>query len=107
MERCNLSFSSNYALNNVLDKLPSAGPRWKRIQRTILGTLKDSKGEPLKEEVEIWVRDIVEVIQELIGNASYGKNLVFVPQRVEINGDPAKQKIDEMWTGDWWMRIQV
>ncbi|KAF8598297.1 hypothetical protein BDV93DRAFT_534372 [Ceratobasidium sp. AG-I] len=107
MERCRLSFSSNYALNDLLDKLPSAGPRWRRIQKTIVGTLKDAKGENfLKEEVEIWVRDIVEVIQELIGNAAYGSKLVFVPQRVEIGGDPTKQKIDEMWTGDWWMRIQ-
>lgn len=108
MERCNLSFSSNYALNSLLDKLPSAGPRWRRIQRTIVGTLKDAKGDNfLKEEVEIWVRDIVEVVKELIGNASYGEKLVFVPQRVEINGNPTKQKIDEMWTGNWWMRIQV
>lgn len=88
--------------------MPSAGPRWRRIQKTIIGTLKDTKGENfLKEEVEIWVRDIVEVIQELIGNTTFGNKLVFVPQQVNINGDPTMQKIDEMWTGDWWMRIQV
>ncbi|KAG8730719.1 hypothetical protein FRC10_002397, partial [Ceratobasidium sp. 414] len=107
MERCQLSFSSNYALNKLLDKLPSAGPRWTRIQRTITGTLKDTKGANfLKEEIEIWVRDIVEVIKELIGNMAYGNKLVFVPQRVEINNDPSRRKIDEMWTADWWMRIQ-
>ncbi|QRV84442.1 hypothetical protein RhiJN_12458 [Ceratobasidium sp. AG-Ba] len=107
MERCNLSFGSNYALNKLLDKLPTAGPRWRRIQRTIVGTLKDASGENfLKEEVEIWVRDIVEVIRELIGNTAYGNKLVFVPQRVEINGDPTKRRIDEMWTADWWMKIQ-
>jgi hypothetical protein len=99
MERCRLSFSSNYALNKLLDKLPSAGPRWRHIQRTITGTIKDAKGEKfLKEEIEIWVRDIIEVMQELIGNVAYGNKLVFVPQRVEINGDP---------TADWWMKIQV
>jgi hypothetical protein len=108
MERCHLSFSSNYALNKLLDQLPSAGPRWQRIQRTITGTLKDAKGENfLKEEIEIWVRDIVEVVRELIGNTAYGNKLVFVPQRVDIDGDPSRRKIDEMWTADWWMRIQV
>ncbi|KAG9118957.1 hypothetical protein FRC07_006257 [Ceratobasidium sp. 392] len=103
MERCGLSFGSNYALNKLLDKLPAAGPRWTRITRTIEGTIKDAKGNNLKEEIEIWVRDIVEVIRELIGNTAYGKKLVFVPQRVEVNGS---RKIDEMWTADWWMRIQ-
>ncbi|KEP46797.1 hypothetical protein V565_181170 [Rhizoctonia solani 123E] len=107
VERCQLSFSSNYALNKILDKLPAAGPRWRRIQRTITGTIKDAKGAKfLTEEIEIWVRDIIEVIRELIGNASYGQKLVFVPQRVEINGDPSNRKIDEMWTADWWMRVQ-
>ncbi|KAG9107022.1 hypothetical protein FRC07_008704, partial [Ceratobasidium sp. 392] len=106
MERCGLSFASNYSLNKLLDKLPSAGPRWTRIQRTITGTLKDANGKNLKEEIEIWVRDIVEVVRELIGNTTYGKKLVFVPQRVTINGDPSRRKIDEMWTADWWMRIQ-
>ncbi|KAG9089283.1 hypothetical protein FRC06_001638, partial [Ceratobasidium sp. 370] len=107
MERWRLSFTSNYALNKPLDKLPSAGPRWRRIQRTITGTLKDTKGVNfLKEEIELWVRDIVEVVQELIRNTAYGNKLVFVPQRVEINNDPSSRKIDEMWTADWWMRIQ-
>ena len=91
-----------------MDKLPAAGPQWRRIQRTIIGTLKDAKGTKfLTEEIEIWVRDIIDVIRELIGNASYGQKLVFVPQRVEINGDPSNRRIDEMWTADWWMRIQV
>ncbi|KAG8720172.1 hypothetical protein FRC09_010014 [Ceratobasidium sp. 395] len=93
MERCGLSFGSNYALNKLLDKLPSAGPRWTRIQRTITGTVKDAKGKPLQEDIEIWVRDIVELVRELIGNASYGHKLVFVPQRVETNGN---RKIDEI-----------
>ncbi|KAG8759585.1 hypothetical protein FRC12_009724 [Ceratobasidium sp. 428] len=103
VERCGLSFGSNYALNKLLDKLPSAGPRWTRIQRTITGTIKDAKGKPLQEDIEIWVRDIVDLVRELIGNASFGQKLVFVPRRVETNGS---RKIDEMWTADWWMDIQ-
>ncbi|KAG8733506.1 hypothetical protein FRC10_012318 [Ceratobasidium sp. 414] len=106
MECCGLSFGSNYALNKLLDKLPSAGPRWTRIQRTITGTIKDAKGKPLQEDIEIWVRDIVDLVRELIGNASYGHKLVFVPRQVETNGDPLKRTIDEMWTADWWMEIQ-
>ncbi|KAG9087059.1 hypothetical protein FRC07_012922, partial [Ceratobasidium sp. 392] len=103
MERCRLSFANNYALNKLLDQLPSAGPRWTRISKKIVGTIQSADGKNLEEEIEIWVRDVVEVVRELIGNTTYGKKLVFVPQRVEIGGS---RKIDEMWTGDWWMRIQ-
>ncbi|KAG8794412.1 hypothetical protein FRC12_024650 [Ceratobasidium sp. 428] len=103
MERCGLSFGSNYALNKLLDKLPSTGPRWTRIQRMITGTIKDANGKNLTEDIEIWVRDIIDVIRELIGNTTYGQKLVFVPQRVKVN---STRKIDEMWTADWWMRIQ-
>jgi hypothetical protein len=107
-ERCGLSFSSNYSLNKLLDKLPAAGPRWRRIVKTIKGTVPGPKpGTTLKEEVEIWVRDIIEVIRELIGNTLYGQKLVFVPRRVYLNGDQSQRQIDEMWTADWWWRIQV
>lgn len=107
-ERCRLSFSSNYSLNKLLDKLPTAGPRWKRIVKTIEGTIAGPKpGQVLKEEVEIWVRDIIEVVRELIGNTAYGEKLVFVPVKPPDPGDPTPRKIDEMWTADWWLRIQV
>jgi hypothetical protein len=76
--------------------------------KTIKGTVAGPKpGTTLKEEVEIWVRDIIEVIRELIGNTLYGQKLVFVPRRVYLNGDQSQRQIDEMWTADWWWRIQV
>ncbi|KAJ1299410.1 hypothetical protein OPQ81_002640 [Rhizoctonia solani] len=103
---CNLSFSSNYLLNKMLDKLPSAGPCWKCIEKKIIGTLKNSKGQFLTEDIEIWVRDIIEVVKELIGNSAYGKQLVFVPQKIFLDAEKQNQKIDEMWTANWWSRIQ-
>ncbi|KAF8605584.1 hypothetical protein BDV93DRAFT_570162 [Ceratobasidium sp. AG-I] len=76
VSRCGLSFASNHSLNNLLDKMPSAGPRWTRIQRTITGTIKDANGKDLQEDIEIWVRDIVEVIRELIGNTTLSQPLL-------------------------------
>lgn len=64
-------------------------------------------GNMLTEEVEIWVRDILDVIPELLGNAVYAKKLVFVPRRVFLNNDGTERKIDEIWTADWWLKIQV
>ncbi|KAB5588277.1 hypothetical protein CTheo_8281 [Ceratobasidium theobromae] len=63
-------------------------------------------GAFLTEEVEIWVQDIIEVVCELIGNTAYGQKLVFAPCWIYLNGDENQQKIDEMWTADWWLRIQ-
>ncbi|KAG8710887.1 hypothetical protein FRC11_004010 [Ceratobasidium sp. 423] len=103
-QRCGLSFSSNYALNKLLDKLPTAGPRWRRITRKITGNVVGANKKKLTELVEIWIRDILEVVRELLGNVTYGKQLVFVPQKVYL--DNGERKIDEMWTADWWNEIQ-
>ncbi|KAG8743109.1 hypothetical protein FRC11_014025, partial [Ceratobasidium sp. 423] len=105
-ERCGLSFTSNYALNRLLDKLPTIGPRWRRIERKIEGSVIGMDGKKLTELVEIWMRDILEVVRELLGNIAYGKQLVFVPQKVYLNGVGGERKFDEMWTGDWWNEIQ-
>jgi hypothetical protein len=105
--RAGLSFRSNYALNKLLDKLPTAGPRWRRIEKTITGDINGGDGKPLTEVIEIWVRNILDVIRELLGNVAYGKKLVFVPRRVYLDPDGTQRKIDEMWTADWWWEIQV
>ncbi|EUC56746.1 hypothetical protein RSOL_193550 [Rhizoctonia solani AG-3 Rhs1AP] len=103
-QRCGLSFSSNYALNKLLDKLPTAGPKWRRITRKITGNVVGANGKKLTELVEIWIRDILKVVEELLGNIAYGKQLVFVPRKVYLDG--SERKIDEMWTADWWNEIQ-
>jgi hypothetical protein len=106
-EHAGLSFTSNYALNKLLDKLPTTGPRWRCIERTITGNITGTNGKLLKEDVKIWVRDILDVIRELLGNVTYGKQLVFVPGRVYLNENGTEQRIDKMWTADWWNNIQV
>lgn len=73
----------------------------------ITGNIVGADGKTLTELVEIWMRDILEVVQELLGNIAYGKQLVFVPQKVYLNGNDGERKIDEMWTADWWSEIQV
>ncbi|CCO35137.1 hypothetical protein BN14_09252 [Rhizoctonia solani AG-1 IB] len=88
-ERAGLSFTSNYALNKLLDKLPVAGPRWQRIEQKIEGNVRGKN------------------VKELLGNIAYGKQLVFVPQKIYLNGTGGQRKIDEMWTADWWNEIQA
>jgi hypothetical protein len=102
-----LSFTSNYTLNRLLDKLPPAGPKWRCKVKTIVGDVIGPDGKPVTEDVEIWVRDVMDLVREILGNPAYGKQLVFAPRRVYLDKDKKERKIDEMWTADWWWKIQV
>lgn len=55
----------------------------------------------------MWSRDIIEVIKELLGNATYGKDMVFAPQDEFNDAEKTERRYTEMWTADWWKKIQV
>ncbi|KAG8974091.1 hypothetical protein FRC05_007839 [Tulasnella sp. 425] len=87
-----------------LDSLPT-GPQWERTEITVTGDLFDDAGEVLTEQLEIWRRDPVELVKELIGNPSFCKNLQFAPVRLR-NRRNAKRVFNEAWTADWWWTVQ-
>ncbi|KAG8703498.1 hypothetical protein FRC08_002802 [Ceratobasidium sp. 394] len=105
--RARLSFGSNYTLNNLIDALPLAGPKWNVKAVKITGDKLGPDGKPLTETVELWYRDILGVIQELLENHTYGKDLVFAPCEKWNDAKQTERVYDEMWTGDWWKRLQV
>ena len=63
--------------------------------------------KPLTEEHELWRRDPVECIQELIGNPAFKDYVSYIPEPVYTDADGTTQIFDEMWTGDWWWKMQV
>ncbi|KAG0691880.1 hypothetical protein DFH29DRAFT_1009923 [Suillus ampliporus] len=69
---------------------------------TVRGNREDENGELLEEEVELWSRDPVECVKELIGNPSFKADMAYNPS--QSFSDPAGEHrvIDEMWTADWW-----
>lgn len=71
-----------------------------RIEGNIVGP----DGKMLTEDVEIWMRDILELIQELLENITYGDQLVFAPAEEFVG---ANNQYDNMWTGEWWLKLQV
>lgn len=107
VSRAGLSFRSNYRLNTLLEQLPTAGPKWRSRIISVKGDIKGPDGEPLVEETELWTRNILEVIQELLENVTYGKDMVFEPREEYSDADRTERCYTEMWTGDWWKRIQV
>ena len=61
----------------------------------------------MREKVEIWYRDPIECIQELIGNPLFRDTMGYAPERVFLDENGTQRAYDEMWTADWWWETQV
>ncbi|KAI0683325.1 hypothetical protein BC835DRAFT_1423408 [Cytidiella melzeri] len=57
--------------------------------------------------LELWRRDPVECIRELIGNPAYKEFLAYAPEHVFTSADGNERIYDETWTGDWWWETQA
>ncbi|KAG9084030.1 hypothetical protein FRC06_004268, partial [Ceratobasidium sp. 370] len=104
--RARLSFGSNYTLNNLIDALPLAGPKWNVKAVRVTGDKLGPNGQRVTQVVELWYRDILGVIQELLENHTYGKDLVFTAREKWNDAEHTERVYDEMWTGDWWKKLQ-
>ncbi|KAJ7445475.1 hypothetical protein FB451DRAFT_1148801 [Mycena latifolia] len=65
--RTKVSYHNNYAYLQKVDQLPT-GPGWKCEITTAAGNQLDENDEMMKEDLELWKRDPVECIKELMGN---------------------------------------
>ncbi len=73
----------------------------------IIGNVEDEDGQMKMEDVELWRRDPVECIRELIGNPAFKNCLKYAPEQLFVDEEGAGRMYDEMWTGDWWWDTQV
>ena len=64
-------------------------------------------GETTTEDLELWMRDPVECVKELIGNPAFKGFMSFVPERMYADEDGMNRIYDEMWTADFWWNTQV
>ncbi|KAJ6533903.1 hypothetical protein DFH09DRAFT_932549 [Mycena vulgaris] len=84
------------------------GPGWFCHPFELKGDEKDDEGQPMREIVEMWYRDPVECIRELVGNPSFIKQ-GYKPIRVYKSFEDERytnREFSEMWTADWWWKIQ-
>ncbi|KAJ7652675.1 hypothetical protein DFH06DRAFT_1282610 [Mycena polygramma] len=101
------SFANNRAFLSFVDSLP-AGPQWYCHAFELEGDECDSDGKPKKEIVEMWYRDPLECVRELLGNPSYTKQ-GYKPMRVYKrfkDGELSNREYTQMWTAEWWWEIQ-
>lgn len=103
--RCS-SFHNSRTLFKKIDALPRA-PEWTCELFEMEGDILDESGYPRTETVELWRRNPVECVQELIGNPVFKQYMKYAPYRLYMNSDGTEQCWDEMATGSWWWDIQV
>ncbi|KIO21131.1 hypothetical protein M407DRAFT_29239 [Tulasnella calospora MUT 4182] len=100
------SFWNKYEFFKKIDTLPR-GPRFSCETVTITGDVLDERGMRMKEEVDLWLRDPIECIEDLLGKVTLRDCLVYQPTRMYTGEDRQKRVYSEMWTGDWWWNVQL
>jgi hypothetical protein len=59
------------------------------------------------ERLELWRRDPVECVQELMENPAFRDHMAYAPERVYKDKEGKVRIYDEMWTANWWWDLQV
>lgn len=63
----------------------------------------------MTEELEVWMRDPVECVKELMKNPTFRDHMAYMAERVYGTKDAKESSriFDEMWTANWWWETQV
>ncbi|KAF8160595.1 hypothetical protein BJ912DRAFT_915513 [Pholiota molesta] len=104
------SFQNKKQLLDAIDGLPTGVP-WKCHDIEVTGDQPDFDRDPSgqtcrKEHLELWYRDPVECVAELIGNPAFAKDMKFAPERFYEDREGRNQILNEMSTGSWWWDLQ-
>ncbi|KAJ3487621.1 hypothetical protein NLI96_g3382 [Meripilus lineatus] len=99
------SFQNKTKLYEAVDSLPG-GISWLREEIKLTGDVVGHDGKPLEETLELWYRDPIECIQEILGNPMFCDVMRFAPGRLFSDAFGRTRRIDEMWTANWWWKIQ-
>jgi Plavaka transposase len=105
--RTRTSYPDKRVLLAKIDELPLPGPAFECTNVTVKGDLVNINGEPLVEELEIFHRDPVACVAELLSNPLFHEGLHYAPHQLFVNDTAAEHIYHEMWTADWWWETQV
>ena len=83
------------------------GPEWQCEVVTAQGDVTDENGTSLEEYLELWFRDPVECVRELLSNPAFVEFVSYAPERVYSDSEGKERIYDEMWSADWWWDMQV
>lgn len=101
-----LSFKNNYELLKKNDQLLQSEEFLHEIIQ-VPGDALDDSGAPMVDELELYYRNPVEVIRELVGNPLSREHMIYAPEKVFRDEAKTTRVYDETWSGDWWWDTQV
>lgn len=89
-----------------VDELPT-GPEWVCTAVKATGDHMGEDGHFMEEDLELWRKDPVEVVKQLIGNPAFKDHIAYAPEKVFTDKKGTNQIFDEMWTAEWWWNTQA
>lgn len=101
------SFESNYLFNKKIDALPTGEASWRVELLEAVGDVVGEDGCAKKETVEVWSRDPVDCVRELMGNPGFRDSIRYAPERQYADADGKQRVYGNMGTANWWWDIQV
>ncbi|EJD45508.1 hypothetical protein AURDEDRAFT_64485, partial [Auricularia subglabra TFB-10046 SS5] len=101
----NVSFKNSREYFKRIDSLPR-GREWMLKRLKLRGDLLDAQGKPLIEKLELWFRNPVEIISDLLANPAFADRIDFEPVRVWLDELKTKRVYGEANTGNWWWELQ-
>ncbi|KAJ3823454.1 hypothetical protein F5880DRAFT_1482181 [Lentinula raphanica] len=106
-----LSFKNKRTFFKKVDALPTIRGGWTCKELEVVGdviqTKLDGSEAPKTEELELWTRDPVECIKELMEDPRFRNSMRYVPEKMFTDDTMKVRAYDEMWTGDWWWATQL
>ncbi|KAJ7081497.1 hypothetical protein C8R44DRAFT_905320 [Mycena epipterygia] len=111
-DRARPSYGDKTDFFEKVDSLPG-GVKWHCKQLDTKGDLPDLEKDPTgatmrREQNELWWRDPVECVQELIGNPAFRDAMRYAPEKLyaDVHRPEESEVLNEMWTASWWWEIQ-
>ncbi|KAI6017785.1 hypothetical protein BKA83DRAFT_17150 [Pisolithus microcarpus] len=89
-----------------LSLVRQSGVTWTCEMIDVVGDAVAEDGSTRWEQLELWRRDPVECVMELIGNPAFRDTMAYVPERAYADSGGKNHIYDEMWTADWWWDMQ-
>lgn len=96
-----ITFNSFYLYRKLFDQLPSV-PQWSSKTIRVNGKATRADGQVDFEEVEMWKRDPVCLVQEILENPELQNEIRYKPFKLYTDNEKTERIYNEMWTGDWW-----
>ncbi|KAG2107133.1 hypothetical protein DEU56DRAFT_750189 [Suillus clintonianus] len=104
--RAQVSYPNNRNFLKKIDGLPTKGPEWHCDIISVAGDQVDTNGDMMSAELELWQRDPVECVRELMGNPTFREKMAYAPERAYEDTEGTRRIYDEMWMADWWWDTQ-